>query len=62
MEMDEELKDANRIAKDDVRKASKSSVFMSNRLQRLKDLEFIVGEFRGVQARDDEKHTSCESG
>ena len=40
--MAEEVKDAKRTAKDAVRKASKSSVMMSNRLQRLKDLKLNV--------------------
>ena len=40
--MAEEVKDAKRTAKDAVRKASKSSVIMSNRLQRLKDLKLNV--------------------
>ena len=34
------------MAKGDVRKASKSSVILSNRLQRLKYLKLIVGELK----------------
>ena len=36
--MDEEVKDAKRTAKDALRKASKLSFIMYNKLQRLKDL------------------------
>ena len=36
--MAEEVKDAKHMSKDAVRKASKSSVIMSNRLQRFKIL------------------------
>ena len=46
MEMAEEVKDAKRTAKDAFRKASKSSIIMSNRLQKLKDLKFLVGEIK----------------
>ena len=46
MEMAEEVKDANRTAKDAVQKASKSSVIMSNSLQRLKDLKLLIGELK----------------
>ena len=46
MEMAEKVKDTKRMENDDVWKASKSSVIMSNRLQRLKDLKFIFGELK----------------
>ena len=46
MEMAEEVKGAKRTKNDDVRKASKSSVIMSNRLQRLKELKFIIGKLK----------------
>ena len=46
MKMGEEVKDAKRKAKDSVRKASKSSSIMSNRLQRLKYLKLLVGELK----------------
>ena len=40
------MKDAQRTANDAVWKAIKSSVIMSNRLQRLKYLKFLVGEVK----------------
>ena len=46
MKMDEELKYAKHAAKDAVRKAVKSSVIISNRLQSLKDLKLLVGELK----------------
>ena len=46
MEMDEEVKDAKRTAKDAVWKASKASFIISNRLQRLKDLKLLVGDLK----------------
>ena len=46
MEMSEEVKDAKRTTKDAVRKASKSSVTMYNRLQSFKGLKLIVGELK----------------
>ena len=54
MEMAEEVKDAKRTAKDAVWNASKSSVIVSNRLQRLNDLKLLVGEFKEEIA--DESH------
>ena len=42
--MTEEVNDAKRMSKDAVCKASKSSVVISNRLQRLKDLNLLGGE------------------
>ena len=46
MEMAEKVKDTKRMENDDVWKASKSSVIMSNRLQMLKDLKLIFGELK----------------
>ena len=46
MAISEEVKDYKRTAKDDVRKASKLSVIISNRLQRLKYLKLLVGELK----------------
>ena len=46
IEMYEKVKDAKRMAKETVKKSSKSSVIMYNRIQRLKDLEFLVGELK----------------
>ena len=40
------MKDTKRTAKDAVRKASKSSVILSNMLQRLKDSKLLVGELK----------------
>ena len=54
MKMAEEVKDVKRTAKDYVRKSSKSSVIMSNRLQRSKDLKLLVGELKEELA--DESH------
>ena len=54
MGMAEEVKDAKRTAKYAVLKASKLSVIMSNRLQRLNDLKFLVGELKEELA--DESH------
>ena len=54
MEMDEEAKYAKRTAKDAVWKASKSSVIMSNRLQRSKDFNFLVGKLK--EELSDEYH------
>ena len=48
------MKDAKRTAKDDVWKASKSTVIMSNKIQRLKDLKLLVGELKEEIA--DESH------
>ena len=46
MEVSQEVKDSKCTENDAVRKASKSSVIMSNRLQRLKDLKLIVGKLK----------------
>ena len=46
METDEEVKDDKRKIKDDFHKASKSSVIMSNRLQKLKDFKLLVGKLK----------------
>ena len=46
IEMAEEVKDSKRTAKDAVMKASKSSVILSNMLQRLKDSKLLVGELK----------------
>ena len=46
MKTAEEVKDANRMAKYSVWKGSKSSVIIYNRLQRLKDLKFLIGELK----------------
>ena len=46
MEIAEEVNYAKRAAKGAVRKASKSSAIMSNRLQRLKDLKLLVVELK----------------
>ena len=46
MEVAEEVKDDKHKAKDAVWEASKSSVIMFNRLQRLKDLKLLVGELK----------------
>ena len=54
MEMAEEVKDAKRTAKYALRKASKSSFIMSNRLKRLKDLKFLVGDLK--EELPDESH------
>ena len=48
------MKDTKRTAKDDLRKASKSSVIMSNRLQMLNDLKLLVGELK--EELSDESH------
>ena len=42
--MSEEVKDAKRTSNDAFQRASKSIVIMSNRLQRFKDLKFLVGQ------------------
>ena len=52
--MAEEVKDAKRTAKYALRKASKSSFIMSNRLKRLKDLKFLVGDLK--EELPDESH------
>ena len=44
--MAEEVKDSKRTEKDAFSKASKSSVIVSNRLQRLKYLKLLVGELK----------------
>ena len=44
--MAEEVKDNKQRENYAVRKASKASFIMSNRLQRLKDLKFLVGELK----------------
>ena len=44
--IDEEVKDAKCTEKDAVQKAGKSSVIISNKLQRLKDLKLLVGELK----------------
>ena len=46
MEMAEEVKYSKRTANNAVRKASKSSVIISNRLKRLKDLKLLVGKLK----------------
>ena len=40
------MKDVKRTANNTVRKASKSSIIVSNRIKRLKDFKFIVGELK----------------
>ena len=54
MEIAEEVKDAKHTAKDAVRKSSKLCVIVYNRLKRLKDLDFLVGELKEELA--DEYH------
>ena len=46
MEMAEEVKYAKRTENDDFLKVSKSSLIISNKLQRLKDLKLLVGELK----------------
>ena len=46
MEMAEEVKDSKRTEKDAVRKSIKSNVSMSDRLQMLRYLQFLVGELK----------------
>ena len=46
MEMAEEVKYAKRTEKDDFLKVSKSSLIISNKLQRLKELKLIVCELK----------------
>ena len=52
--MAEEVKDSKLTTKNTVRESSKSSFIMSNRLQRLKHLKFLVGELKEELA--DESH------